>query len=126
MTIGKNHYHIISAHGTWKVLTTFAFKAGVKISALVTFKGRSSKTIYIFVVPSTPRIEKPSVGAMVVKGMATKNSVVYVKVGAKISFAKASINGHFTVEMAALKKDATLTVYCKAGGQVSGKRILKV
>ena len=125
--VGTKKYTVNSTSGAWKITLSTVVKAGTKITAYVVRDGVKSPNKSIFVIPATPSIISVKTNAILIKGIATKASVVYIKVGSKIYIVKASSKtGSYSVKVPKLKRNTTISVKCKAGGQYSASKILKV
>ncbi|MFA6308228.1 MAG: DUF6273 domain-containing protein [Clostridia bacterium] len=126
VTTGTKKHTARVLKGVWKVVLPNVLKAGTKVSALVKINGFGSAIKYVYVIPATPTFSALKANAAFVKGTATKGSTVYSKIGSKIYYAKASTKtGSFAVKIPKIKKGTIVSVYCKAGGQISASRIVK-
>jgi len=124
--MGSKTVQIKATYGTWKVTIKSALKAGTKVSAKVKVGLLTSASKIIYVIPATPVVSKPKVGATVIKGTATKGGVVYVTIKTKTYSAKVTSKGTFSIKVSTLKKGTTLTIKCKAGGKYSAKKVIKI
>jgi len=76
--------------------------------------------------PATPKVSILKANSIYVKGTAAKGSTVYAKINTKTYSAKANTKtGVFSVKIPKIKKGTSVVVYCKSGGQTSGKKTVK-
>ena len=127
VTVGTKKYSVKAVSGAWKISISSPVAAGTKISAVVKSGIISSASKTVYVIPSTPKVSALKANSIYVKGTATKGATVYLKIGTKSYNTKASSkNGAFSAKVLNLKKGSTVTVSCKAGGQMSSSLIVKV
>ncbi|MEI6132596.1 MAG: leucine-rich repeat domain-containing protein [Bacillota bacterium] len=122
---GKTIYSAASK-GVWGVILSSTLIAGTKIVAQITMPDKTTSSRTIFVKPATPKVNTIKANSILVTGSATKNSVVYVKIGTKQYNSTAnSKTGAYSIKTAKIIKGTLVTVYCKAGGQLSSSKIVK-
>ena len=127
VVIGKTLYTSNVTNGYWKVTLKNTLAAGTYISAGIILNNNVSNAEPIQVIPATPTVNALKANSALITGSATKGSMVYAKIGTKTYSAKAnSKTGKFSVKSPKLKKGVSVAVYCKIGGQTSGKKIVKV
>ena len=146
VTVGAEKYSANVVSGKWKIVVTAVIKAGTKVSGIAKVGNLTSAAKSVYVIPATPIVNKVKVGATKVTGTATANSLVYVTmqivkkvkvnngttgnslvyVTVQTTFTdKASSKGVFSVKVSSVKKGASISVKCKAGGQLSGVRVVR-
>ncbi|MEI6601969.1 MAG: hypothetical protein WCL54_00620 [Clostridia bacterium] len=122
---GKKTLEDLVVDGIWKINLSSKLVAGTKISVNIFYDDLTSKNKTIFVIPRTPTVSAIKANATYVKGIATKSSVVYAKIGAKNFSAKANSKGVFSIKTTKIKKYASVSVRSKAGGQFSASKVVK-
>jgi len=124
--IGTKMYTTKVVKGAWKVTLKKTFVAGTDVSASVVLNSYISNAAPTHVIPATPKVSILKANSIYVKGTATKGSTVFAKIGTKTYSVKASIKtGAFSIKIPKIKKGTSVAVYCKSGGQLSAKRIIK-
>ncbi|MEI6131544.1 MAG: hypothetical protein WCQ41_01800 [Bacillota bacterium] len=124
--IGAKTYFVEANYGKWQVIFTDPLIAGTEISAINKSGSKTSDMYSVNVLPYTPAVSYLKAGSLEIKGYATANSVVYIKVGAKSYTAKTSIKSTFSVKVPKLIKGIGVSVRSKIAGFYSAYRTLKV
>ncbi|MEI6603018.1 MAG: InlB B-repeat-containing protein [Clostridia bacterium] len=125
--VGSKKYTITAVASAWKITMPKAVPAGTKITVSVLKDGVKSLTKTIYVIPMTPTVYAVKANAVVVKGVATKGAIVYAKIGTKSYSSKANAKtGIFAIKVPKAKKNVAISVRCKAGGQYSASKTIKV
>ncbi len=109
---------------TWMIGLSSALKAGTKVSAKITMPDTSTSTKTVYVIPALPTVKTIKAGSIYVTGTATKGAIVYAKIGTK-TYSATATTGAYKIKIPAIKKGTSVTVTCKAGGQMSMKKVVK-